>query len=158
MVLDPDQTGALGRKPARYRLLLDLLLALTVALTVRAALAAALTRLRLAGRRSSRSTPALWADRMGGMREIVFDSRVFLEGSTYVAHCPELDVSSCGDSIEKARRMLRSAVRLFLEESEKLGTLDVILKEAGYRPRRVNGSVCWEPPALVATERMALEV
>ena len=49
------------------------------------------------------------------MREIGFDTMVFREGKTYVAHCPELDVSSCGATVEQARRMLHTAVRLFLE-------------------------------------------
>lgn len=44
------------------------------------------------------------------------------EGKAYVAHCPELDVSSCGHDVEEARRNRKTAVRLFVEESEKLGT------------------------------------
>lgn len=53
------------------------------------------------------------------MTQIEFDGIVFLEGKTYVGYCPELDVSSCGDTIEKARKNLSTAVRLFLEEAEK---------------------------------------
>ena len=45
----------------------------------------------------------------------------------YVAYARELDVSSCGGSKEKALRNLKEAVRLFLEEAEKMGTLDVLL-------------------------------
>ena len=67
------------------------------------------------------------------MNAIDFDAIVFREGSTFVAHCPELDVSSCGDNLEEARKNLKTAVRLFLEESEKMGTLEDILKESGYQ-------------------------
>ena len=64
--------------------------------------------------------------------EIQFTTRIFKEGRTFVAHALELDVSSCGGSKEKALRNLKQAVRLFLEEAEKMGTLEQILEEAGY--------------------------
>jgi predicted RNase H-like HicB family nuclease len=68
--------------------------------------------------------------------EIQFTTRIFKEGRTFVAHALELDVSSCGGSKEKALRNLKEAVRLFLEEAERMGTLDQILQEAGYRRTR----------------------
>ena len=64
--------------------------------------------------------------------EIQFTTRVFKEGRTYVAHAVELDVSSCGGTKEKAVRNLKEAVRLFVEEAEKMGSLTQILEEAGY--------------------------
>lgn len=64
--------------------------------------------------------------------DIQFTTRIFKEGRTFVAHALELDVSSCGGSKEKALKNLKEAVRLFLEEAEKMGTLEQILKEAGY--------------------------
>jgi predicted RNase H-like HicB family nuclease len=64
--------------------------------------------------------------------EIQFTTRVFKEGRAFVAHALELDVSSCGSTKEKAVKNLKQAVRLFLEEAEKMGTLDQILEEAGY--------------------------
>ena len=62
--------------------------------------------------------------------QIQFTSRVFKEGRTYVAHALELNVSSCGGSKERAIQNLPEAVRLFLEEAERMGTLDQILREA----------------------------
>jgi hypothetical protein len=64
--------------------------------------------------------------------DIRFTTRVFKEGRTYIAHALELDISSCGGSKEKAVKNLKEAVRLFLEEAEKMGTLELILEEAGY--------------------------
>jgi predicted RNase H-like HicB family nuclease len=76
--------------------------------------------------------------------EIDFTAQVWKEGATYVAYAPELDVSSCGDSVAEARARLREAVSLFLEECSRKGTLDTILAESGfakrgrsYRPRRI---------------------
>jgi len=37
------------------------------------------------------------------------------EGSQWVSLCPELDIASCGKTIEDARRNLAEAVTLFLE-------------------------------------------
>ena len=42
---------------------------------------------------------------------------------------PLLDVSSCGGTKEKAAKNLKEAVRLFLEEAAKMGTLDQILEK-----------------------------
>jgi predicted RNase H-like HicB family nuclease len=68
--------------------------------------------------------------------EIQFTTRIFKEGRPYVAQALELDVSSCGGTKEKALRNLKEAVRLFLEEAEKMGTLEQILEEAGYGKRK----------------------
>ncbi len=67
------------------------------------------------------------------MTPIEFDAIIFQEGNRFVAHCPELDVSSCGHDVDEARQNLKIAVRLFVEEAEKPGTLQDILIEAGYQ-------------------------
>ena len=64
--------------------------------------------------------------------EIQFTTRIFREGRAFVAYAQELDISSCGRTKEKALANLKVAVRLFLEEAEKMGTLETILEEAGY--------------------------
>jgi predicted RNase H-like HicB family nuclease len=69
-----------------------------------------------------------------GVMEIQFTNQILKEGRTFAAHTPELDVSSCGGTKKKALKNLKEAVRLFLEEAEKLGTLEQILEEAGTRP------------------------
>lgn len=76
--------------------------------------------------------------------KVNFSLQVWKEDGTYVAYAPELDVSSCGDSVSEARKMLREAVALFLEEAAHQGTLQEILSESGfekhgdsYVPRRV---------------------
>lgn len=85
------------------------------------------------------------------MTNLEFDSIIFYEDNAYVASCPKLDVSSCGDTIEQARENLKIAVRLFLEEAEKLGTVDEILEEAGYT-RSDNDE--WMAPKLVQVESL----
>ena len=58
------------------------------------------------------------------MIPIEFDVIVFKEDETFVSYCPELDVSSCGRTVERAKESLKTAIRLFLEEAEKMGTLE----------------------------------
>lgn len=84
--------------------------------------------------------------------QIHFTSQVFKEGVMYVAYTPELDVSSCGRTRQKAEKNLLEAVRLFLEEAQKMGTLPQILDEAGYvrRKRRL------EAPRFIGMRRVAL--
>ena len=89
------------------------------------------------------------------MTSVDFDIIVFREGATYVAYCPELEVSSCGDTVDDARAHLRTAVRLFLEEAAKMGTLDQVLEEAGYTPDGEGGYIS---PRLVATESATVAV
>ncbi len=62
--------------------------------------------------------------------DVCFDALVWKEERVYVSYCPQFGVSSCGDTVEEARRMLREAVCLFIEGAKELGTLQKILDEA----------------------------
>ena len=44
-----------------------------------------------------------------------FTAFIEREGGGYVSLCPELDIASQGDTIEKARENLREALELFFE-------------------------------------------
>ena len=83
---------------------------------------------------------------------IEFTSQIFKEGKMFVAYALELDISSCATTKTKALANLQQAVRLFLEETEKKGSLDQILKEAGF-PRRKQTLV---GPRLIDTKRMTM--
>ena len=65
--------------------------------------------------------------------DVEFTVRILKEDGTFIAHVPELDVSSCGDTEAEARRMIADAVQGFLETAMELGTLNDILQEAGDR-------------------------
>ena len=89
------------------------------------------------------------------MHQIEFTSLIFKEGEAFVSYCPELGVASCGDTVDEARRRLMEAVRLFLEETERMGTLQEILREEGFVSHDPTGAN-WSPPPLIATEHMRL--
>jgi predicted RNase H-like HicB family nuclease len=84
--------------------------------------------------------------------EIQFTTQVFKEGKTFVAHTPELDISSCAETEQKALANLNEAVTLFLEESDELGTLNQILEEAGFSKHgdRLEG------PEFIGMQRISL--
>jgi predicted RNase H-like HicB family nuclease len=84
--------------------------------------------------------------------EIQFTTQIFKEGRTFVAHTRELDLSSCGGTQQKALQNLKEAVGLFLDEAEKMGTLQQILEEAGYLKRKSK----LQGPKFIATQRVSM--
>ena len=88
------------------------------------------------------------------MEDFSFDVHIFKEGDTYVAYVPALDVSSCGVTDDDARRNIRDAVRGFIESSAHMGTLDEILKEAGYEREGEK----WRAPEFVSVDRLTMSV
>jgi predicted RNase H-like HicB family nuclease len=84
--------------------------------------------------------------------EIQFTTQIFKEGRAFVAHTRELDLSSCGGTQQRALQNLKEAVRLFLEEAEKMGTLQQILEEAGYLKRKSK----LQGPRFITTQRVSL--
>ena len=74
-------------------------------------------------------------------KQLPFSIHLFQEGQLYIAYVPELDLSSCGNTPEEARRNIHDAIEGFLETSQELGTLEEILEEAGFQLKK--GS--WRP-------------
>ncbi len=62
--------------------------------------------------------------------DLRFTVRILREGGAFIAHVPELDVSTCGDTEAEARRNIADAVQGFLESAREHGTLKEILIEA----------------------------
>jgi len=50
------------------------------------------------------------------MSKLHLTAQIWQEDDAYVVHCPELDVTSQGDSFEHALAMIREAVELMLED------------------------------------------
>jgi predicted RNase H-like HicB family nuclease len=58
---------------------------------------------------------------------------IFKEDDLSVALCPELDVSSFGETIQEAKASLEEALLAFLEECENMNTLELVLEKAGFK-------------------------
>jgi hypothetical protein len=54
------------------------------------------------------------------------------EGNMYVSYCPELDIASCGETTNQAKKNLGEVILINLEEAQKIGTLGNLLQEAGF--------------------------
>lgn len=54
----------------------------------------------------------------------------------YVAYIAEFDLSSCGKTEEEARKNVKEALQLVLEEVKSQGKLDEYLKEAGVNSKK----------------------
>jgi len=65
-------------------------------------------------------------------KQIIVSEQIWKEGRMYTSYCPELDVASCGKTVNEARKNLREAIDIFIEETYKMGTLKDLLEEAGY--------------------------
>jgi predicted RNase H-like HicB family nuclease len=65
-------------------------------------------------------------------KHILVSEQIWKEGNMYSSYCPELDIASCGKTVKEARKNLKEAIEIFIEETKKLGTLYDLLEEAGY--------------------------
>ena len=67
--------------------------------------------------------------------KIKLTEEIWKEGNMYVSYCPELDIASCGESVEQARKNLKEVILITIEETQKLGTFDQFLQEAGFEEK-----------------------
>ncbi len=77
---------------------------------------------------------------------------IFKEGDVYVALSPELNVSSFGETIEDSKRSVKEAIEAFVEECERMGTLEDVLEESGFS--KINNS--WKSRKPIAEEDLAV--
>jgi predicted RNase H-like HicB family nuclease len=85
---------------------------------------------------------------------VEYTVQIWKEGNQYVAHAMPLDVMSAGATPDEARTALDEAVHLFLMTATDIGTLDDILREAGYDQQEGN----WVSPMWVVIERRTTEI
>ncbi len=65
-------------------------------------------------------------------KDIILRVEIVREGDLFVGICPDLQVSSFGETVDEARRAVKEAVEAFIEECESMGTLGEVLEEAGF--------------------------
>ncbi len=63
---------------------------------------------------------------------VVYQIEESTAGKAFQTVCPELDITGFGDTVEQARKSLRSQVAGYLEDCEEMGILDEVLIEAGF--------------------------
>ena len=61
------------------------------------------------------------------MMKVTLAAIVWEEEGTYISKCPEIDVSSAGDTADEALANLTKAIKLWLVNARELGILDEYL-------------------------------
>jgi predicted RNase H-like HicB family nuclease len=59
-------------------------------------------------------------------------------GKYWIASCPDFDLATQGESFESAHDNLAEALMLFIESCLKRGTLDEVLRQAGYTKTQIS--------------------
>lgn len=87
------------------------------------------------------------------------------ENDYVIAYCPALDLSSQGKTREEAVKAFDEACSLFLEESKRMGTLDQVLIDCGWRKEKSvakssSSKPRWSPPVVIGNiqEQVAIPV
>ena len=70
---------------------------------------------------------------------------IFKEGKQFIAYCPALDISTSAESLAEVRKMFAEMVDIFLQEVIKMGTLEEVLLQSGWR-KVSRPKLHWEPP------------
>ena len=70
------------------------------------------------------------------------------EGKTFVAYSPALDLSTCGKSLNEAKKRFNEIVKIFFEKLQKMGTTEEVLINLGWQKKQ--GSFL--PPVMIAQE------
>jgi predicted RNase H-like HicB family nuclease len=64
--------------------------------------------------------------------KIKVTEEIWKEGNMYVSYCPELDMTSCGESVEKSKKNLKEVISINFAECRNMGTLNQLLQDAGF--------------------------
>ena len=70
---------------------------------------------------------------------------IFKEGNQFIAYCPALDISTSANSLTEVKKMFAEMVDIFFEEVIKMGTIDEVLSQCGWR-KVSKPKKHWEPP------------
>ncbi|OGZ26815.1 MAG: hypothetical protein A2365_01280 [Candidatus Nealsonbacteria bacterium RIFOXYB1_FULL_40_15] len=79
---------------------------------------------------------------------------ILKEGDTFIAFTPALDLSTCGDTFEEAKKRFSEIVNIFFEELVKKGTLEDVLLDLGWKKFQSR----WNPPVVVSQESQSITV
>lgn len=79
---------------------------------------------------------------------------VIKEQKYFVAYTPALDFAATGNTEESAKKNFSEAIKIFFEEIEAKGTLEVVLQEFGWQ--KVNNT--FQPPEIVSQAKETVEI
>jgi predicted RNase H-like HicB family nuclease len=65
---------------------------------------------------------------MEARMKLKLTEELWKEGNMYVSYCQELDIASCGETVDQAKKNLKEVILINFEEAQKLGTLNTLEK------------------------------
>lgn len=75
--------------------------------------------------------------------ELKVPVEVYKGSTAVITSCPIFDVSSQGKTPAEAKKNLADALTLFVTTCYEMGTLDEVMKECGFKPRKTaTGKLC----------------
>lgn len=79
---------------------------------------------------------------------------ILKQRNRYIVYSPALDLSTSGKTEQEVKKRFAEAAMLFLEELDKAGTINDVLRELGWRQEHKQ----WAPPEIISQETMGLRL
>lgn len=80
------------------------------------------------------------------------------EDGVFVVYCPDLELSSHGDTVEEAKKNFTQVMDIFFEDVIARGTLDQVLEDCGWEKVTEDDTPRWIPPAIIARETLKYHI
>lgn len=90
-------------------------------------------------------------------QKVVLNLMFHREGNKFIAYSPALDLSTCGDSLEQAKKRFEEMLSLFIEEVDKMGTLEDVLLECGWKKVSYPHKH-WQPPIFIGQDQEEIKI
>ena len=79
---------------------------------------------------------------------------ILKQAGRYVAYSPALDLSTSGRTEKEAKKRFEEASFILIEELDRAGTLNDVLRELGWRQAQKQ----WSPPKIISQEAVGLRM
>lgn len=90
-------------------------------------------------------------------REIKLSVIFYKEGNKFIAYSPALDLSTSANTFEKAKKRFEEITDIFFNELVKMGTLEDVLIECGWKKARRPKSH-WIPPHFITQTEEVFQI
>jgi predicted RNase H-like HicB family nuclease len=86
--------------------------------------------------------------------EMQIPVNILKEGNRFIAYTPVFDLSTSAPTLQKVKARFSEAVQLFVEDLVKMGTLDSVLSDLGWK--KINKR--WRAPVQIAHETEKIKI
>ena len=91
------------------------------------------------------------------LQKISLSVTFYKEGDKFIAFSPALNLSTCGDTLGRAKKRFEEMVGIFFEEVEHSNTLEDTLLECGWQKiGKVHKR--WQPPIFVGRDQEEINI